>query len=124
MAGTDYTEQRGRRTHYVVEELTSVAKLRDIFPLGEADELNWCFLSTSGVHGDSTTLEALERFAVRPGGVDPDDGPLTVTVLVVQPRLVRSLYGQLVVGPEDITFLRGLVQSTLVAVAKSQAGNL
>lgn len=105
------------RSHYAIGTVESVEELREMFPLGEADELNWLFLSTSGIHGSSTHLETLERHFA------PDE-PQYITVLVVQPRLVRTLYGEIEVGPEDYTFLRGLVRSTLVAVAKSQAGNL
>lgn len=120
------------QSYYVTDKLESVDELREIFPLGEADAMNWCFLGTSGVHGSSTTLEEFEARAARglsfgtniDAAETHDAFAMYLTVLVVQPRLVRTLYGEIEIGLGDITFLRGLVRSTVAAVAKSQAGNL
>lgn len=107
-------------SHYTVNDsIHSVDDLRSIFPTGEADEMNWCFLSTSGVHGSYTTLDDLEA-----GPEDDGYEWTSVTVLVVAPRMVRCNYGHIEVGKEDIPWLRRLVSSTLEAVAKSQEGNL
>lgn len=112
--------------HYKTFPLESMEELRRYFPNGEADELNWCFCSTSGVHGMYTTLDTCERHLR--GERDPEkdvdeDWVPSVTVLVVQPRLVVLRYGHLDVTLEDVAFLRGLVRSTLAAVATSQEGN-
>lgn len=70
--------------HYSIgSEIKSMDDLRAIFPTGKAGEMNWCLLSTSGVHGDYQTLDEAGRVE--------DDGyvlPQEVTVLVIQPRLV------------------------------------
>jgi len=88
-----------------------------MFPTGEADEMNWCFLSTSGIHGTYRTLDDIEA-------PDSDDSPSRITVLVVAPRMVRCGYGDIEVAGEDVPWLRRLVESTLSAVAESQRGNL
>jgi hypothetical protein len=106
--------------HYEVKQtIKTMANLRSFFPDGKANELNWCFLSTSGVHGTYATLDGMH---------EPEDGeePFRhITVLVVQPRLVVMRYGNIdVETDEDERWLRELVNSTIVAVKKSQEGNL
>ena len=109
--------------HYSIDEIHSIDDVRHIFPNGLANEMNWCFLSTDGVHGTSVTLDDLEH---------PDDEmrewlehePMMITVLIIQPRLVCCLYGHFEIMKEEISYLRGLVASTLEAVGKSQEGNV
>jgi hypothetical protein len=106
-------------SHYTITEIGTMAELQEMFPTGEADGLNWCFLSTSGVHGSYATLDTIE-------GPPEDDGyewPYEITVLAVAPRMVRCRYGHIAITPEDVPWLRRLVSSTLEAVAKSQEGN-
>jgi hypothetical protein len=108
-------------SHYSFNEsIRSMADLRAQFPTGEADELNWCFLSTSGVHGTYTTLDRIEGPPEEDGYVYPHE----ITVLVVAPRMVRMNCGHIKIEPEDIPWLRRLVSSTLEAVARSQKGNI
>lgn len=107
-------------SHYTVNDAVhSIDDLRAMFPTGQADEMNWCFLSTSGVHGSYTTLDDIERGPDEDGYEDNH-----VTVLVVAPRMVRCNYGHIEIRAEDIPWLRRLVASTLEAVAKSQRGNV
>jgi len=106
--------------HYkVFESIKSMADIREVFPTGEANELNWCFLSTSGVHGSYATLDGIH---------EPDEGeePFRhITVLIVQPRLVVLRCGNVnVETDEDEQFLRRLVASSIEAVKESQKGNL
>jgi hypothetical protein len=96
---------------YSVRRLRSLADLRSIFPEGKADQMNWCLLSTSGVHGDYGTLDDLE-----PGEA--------ITVLVINPRIVGLRYGHFAPEPEDVPWLRALVRSSLEEMAASQDGNL
>jgi hypothetical protein len=107
--------------HYkTIDSIKSIADLRELFPDGKADELNWCFLSTSGVHRSYHTLDDMHI-------PDEDDGTFfrNVTVLVVHPRLVVLKYGHITVETdEDEKWLRGLVRSSVDAVRESQKGNL
>lgn len=76
--------------------------LRLVFPDGEANEMNICLFSTSGVHGTYRTIEEEEA--------DPGCG---VTFVIVHPRLVTMQYGN--VEPktkEDFAFLKKLRQSS------------
>ncbi len=116
----DHREWLARRgDRYSVWEVESVEEVYRLFPGDAADEMNWLFLSTSGVHGSYTTLDELVFEHEDPGQVCAD-----VTVLVVQPRLARIAYGNVEVTPEDVPRLRKIVDSTLAAVRGSQAGNL
>jgi hypothetical protein len=65
--------------------------LREIFPEGKANDLNFVLFSTSGVHGTYTRIEEVERTAKLPDG--HDDKSESVTVLVVHPRIVCLKYG-------------------------------
>lgn len=82
-----------------------MAALRELFPDGEADELNAVLFSTSGVHGTYCTIEAVEA-----GG---DDAPSDVTFCVIQPRIVCMRYGNVTPRtPEDFAFLKRLRASS------------
>jgi hypothetical protein len=100
--GTDY---------YSVHKLpggreTAMAALRELFPDGEANELNFVLFSTSGVHGTYCTIESCEAGEVR-----------DVTFLVVQPRIVALRYGNVMpLSPEDFAFLKKLRASSMKAV--------
>lgn len=61
----------------------AMAALREMFPEGKADDLNFVLFSTSGVHGSYCSIEAAEA--------EPDLG---VTFLIVQPRIVGLRYGK------------------------------
>jgi hypothetical protein len=99
-------------SHYTVSEIESLDELRELFPTGEADALNWLVLSTSGIHGTYETLDDVER-----------TGAMEVTVLAIAPRMVRMRYGNVMVTPDDVPWLRRLVNSTLDAIDVSQDGN-
>jgi hypothetical protein len=84
--------------------------LRQLFPTGEADELNAVLFSTSGVHGTYCTIEAVEA-----GG---DDVPSDVTFCVIQPRIVCMRYGNVTpITPEDFAFLKRLRETSSKALA-------
>ena len=87
--------------------------LRQLFPDGEANELNFCLFSTSGVHGHYGTIEDAEQRVLRGNKDEPDD----VTFLVVQPRIVCTRYGNCQPRtPEDFEFLKKLRASSWRAV--------
>ena len=89
-------------------------ELRERFPDGLADSLNWIVASTSGTHGTYATLDDIER-----GESD------TLTVLIIMPRIVGMLYGNVQVeSQDDIDFLRRLINSSMAKIFETQVGNL
>jgi len=100
----------GDGDHYSINRaISSMAFLRDMFPDGEADEMNFCLFSTSGIHGTYQTIEEEEA-----------DSGIGVTFLVVCPRIVRLTYG--VVEPktdEDFSFLKKLRRTSKLIVMNS-----
>lgn len=116
------------RNYYQNYKIDSMADLKSIFPRGEADVMNWCVFSTSGVHGTYLDLDTIEEYYQDPETFVRDEHfgePFTpkLTVLVIKPRIVSMLYGQIDITQEDIPFLRRLCQSSLEAIRRSQAGN-
>lgn len=105
--------------HYNIFSFKGTVKdLREFFPTGEADEMNFCLFSTSGIHGSYTTIEEIESRVP-----DSEDDPGNdLTFLIVQPRLVTLRYGVVEVEPEDIPFLKQLRASSWKVMAKIGAG--
>lgn len=98
---------------------TGMDGLRMMFTGGEADEMNFCLFSTSGVHGTYTTIEEVEAFVMRGERDEYNQGPDEVTFLIVQPRIVCTRYGN--VAPktaEDFEFLKKLRASSWGVVRK------
>lgn len=95
--------------YYCVMKLVGdgMAALREMFPNGEANGLNFVLFSTSGVHGTYATIEAVE-----------DKPAIGLTFLIVQPRIVGLKYGNCEPKtPEDFAFLKKLRASSWRAVA-------
>lgn len=106
--------REGDDPYYGVMRLVgdSMAALREMFPSGKADDLNFVLFSTSGVHGTYRTIEDVE-----------DDGG-DVTFLVVHPRIVGLRYGNCEPRtPEDFDFLKRLRASSYEAVASIGEGS-
>lgn len=98
--------------------------IRECFPDGKADDMNWLFLSTSGVHGSYKNLNDFENEAYRKE-LEEEDIPFAITVLVIRPRTVVALYGEIEVKTkEEVEFLRRLVRTTIKHVELTQRGNL
>lgn len=88
--------------------------LRQLFPEGEADELNTVLFSTSGVHGTYCRIEDVEEDMQRA----EREGPRDVTFVVMQPRIVCMRYGTAEPKTaEDIAWLKKLRASSLRAIA-------
>lgn len=102
--------------HYSIREISSIVELKQIFPTGEADELNFCLFSTSGVHGHYTTIEEIEDSFDLPDG--HEDKVDMLTVLVVHPRTVTMKYGNIHPVKEEIEYLKRLRKSSQEAVQK------
>ena len=106
---------------------TGVAALRQMFPDGEADDLNFCLFSTSGVHGMYTTIEEIEQemdahaawCQAKLDGKAAGEEPYVseITFLVVHPRLVCLRWGNAkIYCRADIEFLKKLRASSWAAV--------
>ncbi len=98
--------------YYSVLRLTGdgMAALRELFPNGQADDLNAVLFSTSGIHGSYCTIEDVER-----GG---EGAPSNVTFVVIQPRIVCMRYGNVEPRtPEDFAFLKRLRETSAQALA-------
>ena len=88
--------------------------LRQLFPNGEADELNAVLFSTSGVHGTYCLIEEAEEDMRRA----EQEGLSDVTFCVIQPRIVCMRYGNAEPRTaDDIAFLKKLRASSLRALA-------
>ena len=105
-----------------------IAALREMFPNGEANELNFALFSTSGVHGTYTTIEAIEEsLREYPDGLSNEDDEWPenycgrnpeVTFVIVHPRICCLRYGNAAVTLADIPFLKRLRETSALAVAK------
>ncbi len=108
--------------------MSGMDALRVIFPEGQADEMNFCLFSTSGVHGSYTTIEEIESGlqkygdnpGFRSGGDDwPDDWHGTeLTVVIVQPRVCTMRHGTVRVRLADIPYLKKLRETSWQVVPK------
>lgn len=101
--------------YYSVEEIKNLEELKKYFPTGDANVLNFVLFSTGGVHGYYQTLESIEK------GEDMEEDQeenLVITILYIQPRTVRILYGTIEINKEDIPYLKKLRQSSLDIVSK------
>ena len=79
--------------------------LRSLFPDGEANDLNFAMFSTSGTHGSYLTIEDVVA------SLETDE-PSKLTVLVIQPRVVRMLYGEVAITADDVPYLTKLRESS------------
>lgn len=106
--------------HYNIFSIEGgIDALRSFFPYGEANDLNLVLFSTSGVHGSYTTLDDIEagilKYGIAPEFDEwPDDYHGTsVTVLIIQPRIVCLRYGNVdIKSAEDLEFLKKLRESS------------
>lgn len=94
----------------------TVDDLKGIFPDGKADEMNFVMLSTSGIHGSYCSIS--DRLTESEA-----DDDMMITILIIQPRIVRMRYGNLHFTRDDEPYLRGLVESSIAAMAESQKEN-
>lgn len=107
----------GHYNTFSVKAADAMEALREFFPDGQADEMNFVLFSTSGVHGMYTTIEEVEAAIDLPG--DHDDRVDEVTFLIVQPRIVTLRYGNcLPRTPEDFAFLKKLRESSWAAAGQ------
>jgi hypothetical protein len=104
---------------YHCKAADGMSALREMFPTGRANDLNFVLFSTSGTHGTYSSIEKAERTLIT-GTVDEDGDPSSpsVTFLLVQPRIVCLRYGNCEPETaEDIAWLKTLRDSSHQAVA-------
>lgn len=90
--------------------------LREMFPDGKANEMNFVLFSTSGVHGSYQTIEDIETRIDTGEELGASD---SVTFLVVHPRMVWMRYGN--AHPKtiaDTEYLKSLRESSRDAVSE------
>lgn len=85
--------------------------LKQIFPTGKADFMNFCIFSTSGVHGYYSVIEEM-NFKGGPRTNQHDSNFDLLTVQIIQPRLVKFYYGTIEVRRRDIEWLKVLRQTS------------
>jgi hypothetical protein len=117
-------KERQDSAHYSVMRrdtaFSGMQALRDMFPEGVADELNFVLFSTSGVHGTYNTIEEAESVI---SGAASEDAITDVTFLIVHPRLVSLRYGECQPASlRDIEYLKCLRASSHAVVAKIGMG--
>lgn len=104
-------DKKGYVTWGLTDKQQGLNALRALFPDAKADEMNFVFFSTSGIHGSYHTIEEEE--------LKPETG---VTFLVLQPRLVLTRYGVAFPKTEDdFVFLKKLRSSSQEAMLKAVA---
>ena len=85
-----------------------IEHIKKMFPDAKATELNFILFSTSGAHGTYTTIEEVEK-----------DRELSLTFLIIHPRLVTMKYGVLKnLSTEDIQYLKKLRESSKNIIQK------
>jgi hypothetical protein len=108
-------------------EDATVDLLDSFFGDGGPNEMNFLLFSTSGIHGSATTLEDCEEELKKPLSEreirdDDDSGepwPVTVTVLLVQPRIIGLRYGNLTIrNLDDIERLKRYRAASHAVIAK------
>jgi hypothetical protein len=72
-SGAFRSVHRKSGAHYNTYEFSSMAALRDFFPTGTANTMNFVLFSTSGVHGTYTTIEEIEASLTKYGTMAPKD---------------------------------------------------
>lgn len=110
----------GEGGHYSLVELESYEEIDGL----KADELNWIFTGTSGVHGTYETAadylneenyKWIDEQTVKDLKYGEEYQP-SITVLVVHPRLVCTRYGHIEVTRKQIESLREQEIATLKAI--------
>jgi hypothetical protein len=112
-------KSRADSAHYSVMGLINpndgMKALREMFPDGNADEMNAVLFSTSGVHGTYNTIEEAEARVLHGDEEHSED----VTFVIVHPRMVALRYGNCEPEtPDDFAFLKKLRASSHAALAK------
>lgn len=111
---------------YETLEIRTMQEVRELFPNGIADNRNWIFVGTGGVHGSTSSIEDCE-YILRGEDqfVEPlPNGKTLITVLIAHPHKCVLRWGEVQVSMDDLNYLRKLVRSTIDSVITSQEANV
>lgn len=113
--------QFGMGNVFKAKGIIGIDELKDTFPNGVADRLNFCLFSTSGVHGRYSTIEDVEKY-INDVPIDnresDDDRCDTVTFIMISPRVLLFKYGNVrVVSQDDVDYLKKLRETSTKAIA-------
>lgn len=105
---------RKESAHYAIlapdSDTVTLDALKEMFPNGQCDPLNFVLFSTSGIHGSYQTIEEVEQYLAGKGSEEDSN---MLTFLVVHPRLVSLRYGNCYPETQDdIEFLKRLRESS------------
>jgi len=116
----------GHYTIYAHDEDHAMEDIKRVFPTGKANDMNWFIASTSGVHGTYETLDDIEEQLKNPNIEEyGEDYIPTLTFQIIMPRMVCVSYGNVQVkNQDDVDYLRGLISSTVNAIADTQYHNI
>ena len=104
-----------------VGKLEDIEMLKEIFPDGQADIYNFVLFSTSGAHGTYCTLDNVEETWEE----GEDEKVDSITVLVIKPRIVQMLYGNIEIEDKnDLAYLRKLAETSFKAIEWYKSGNV
>ena len=95
--------------YYSTEEDNSWESIRSVFPTpNDVNEDNLILFSTSGVHGSYRTIEEI-RENCKKAGVPLSENTQSITYVLIQPRIVHTIYGVVVPkSEEDLKYLNEL----------------
>jgi len=88
----------------------SVDYLKEYFEDG-VDDMNFIMFGTSGIHGTRTDLDDIEE-CYEKYEEGHEDFSNYLTFLIIRPRMVSMLYGNIYVKKDEIPFLRKLEVNT------------
>ncbi len=117
---SSYSKAGAHYNIYSTRDTLGMPALREMFPSGQADEMNAVLFSTSGVHGTYSTIEEAELDLAR-GNRDEDGNETTpsVTFLIIHPRIVCLRYGNChPQTTDDIDYLKRLRESSWTALSQ------
>ncbi len=108
-----------------VTEVTTMREVKKSFEPGYDPKLNWLFIGTSWLYGSKLTLDQIEEVINGESEFyDAINGRYYATVLIVHPRIPAMKYGDILVNLDDVEWLRGIVEATIVAVNEDQEENV
>lgn len=110
---------------YIRYDIETMREVKEIFNDGYDPRLNWLFVSMQGIHGSYLSLDEVEEIIRGESEfTESVNGRYYVTILIIHPRLATIKWGEILVGLNDVDFLRKIVRNTLEAINESQERNI